>query len=68
MRPVRTVKEGIMRYRNVKNGDVIESACVISGSNWELVKEDAAAPHPEESNAADAPEQKPKSARRSKKP
>ena len=57
-----------MRYRNVKNGDVIESACVISGSNWELVKEDAAAPHPEESNAADAPEQKPKSARRSKKP
>lgn len=56
-----------MRYRNVKNGDVIESACVISGSNWELVKEDAAPPRFDESDAADALEQKPKNARRSKK-
>ena len=56
-----------MRYRNVKNGDVIESACVISGSNWELVKEDATPPRFSESDTADTPEQKPKSARRSKK-
>lgn len=56
-----------MRYRNVKNGDVIESACVISGSNWELVKEDAAPHRFDESDATDAPEQKPKSTRRSRK-
>lgn len=27
-----------MRYRNIKTGVIIESACQISGGNWEPVK------------------------------
>lgn len=56
-----------MRYRNVKNGDVIESKCVISGDNWEPVEETAAEASSKEGVVGNNPAQKPKATRRSKK-
>lgn len=56
-----------MRYRNVKTGDVIDSPCVISGSNWEPVEEDAAAFPEDDVAVADTSEEKPSRPRRGRK-
>lgn len=48
-----------MRYRNVKTGDVIDSPCVISGSNWEPVEEDAAVFPDDDAAVAEVSEEKP---------
>ena len=56
-----------MRYRNVKTGDVIDSACVISGSNWEPVEEDTAVFPDDDVDVAEVSEEKPPRPRRGKK-
>ena len=56
-----------MRCRNVKTGDVIDSPCVISGSNWEPVEEDAAAFPDDDVNEANTSEEKPSKPRRGRK-
>ena len=56
-----------MRYRNVKTGDVIDSPCAISGSNWEPVEEDVAAFPDDDVAVADASEEKTSKPRRGRK-
>ena len=56
-----------MRYRNVKTGDVIDSPCVISGSNWEPVEEDTAVFPDDDAAVAEVSEEKPPRPRRGKK-
>lgn len=56
-----------MRYRNVKTGDVIDSLCVISGSNWEPVEEDTAVFPDDDVAVADTSEGKPSRPRRGRK-
>lgn len=56
-----------MRYRNVKTGDVIDSPCVISGSNWEPVEEDTLYSPTMTLPVAEVSEEKPPRPRRGKK-
>ena len=56
-----------MRYRNVKTGDVIDSPCVISGSNWEPVEEDTAVFPDDDAAVAEVSEETPPRPRRGKK-
>ena len=53
-----------MRYRNVKTGDVIDSPCVISGSNWEPVEENTAVFPDGDAAMAEVSEEKPPRPRR----
>lgn len=67
----------MMRYRNKKSGQIIKTTGVVSGQNWELVKDDSVQNYEDktfeddatdtEPDAEETPAEKPKATRRGEK-